>query len=544
MKKNSIEIERMRCNYIVPVGEQNAAGIKEKLDNVAGSLLEQECDRVLSHRYSDDSSIIFIRHLRIDFALNAAKLDGRDIAKHWGGRIASTIVNTLANQLDGHNVVRFAGNTDYIAGFLIDLLRGVAWRKWYFQGLEHLKKYDNKRIIKELLSRERDIVEDVLLRIIEGKSLEEFLNNLTEDDAGVIYEDYLDVRQRHVSRSYKELISALSEIINNNPLDFHGDRLPGYKNYMNLYLKAIQKHPDLRSVDRLRRAVKLTILLKEFSRRYEGGAALSNLIEEGGLGRLVGFIKAKGESEFSGLAAMVREVINSEGEGTLLDIVKGVEDGVCKTALKKIFTLYGGLFILIRTIIDTKLHLLVSSAPFPEYEHLPKTRVFFLFLAQKISGLKELNYENIDPGLLLFAGFKNPPVPGILKEYIQSITPEMNRKYLELLMKFFSQKQEDLNEILSTTPGNPEFESVLDITTRLVYGYFAGSLRRFEKSSTEYIFKNFIQRQSEILLEQYTFHIKLSKKSLDLVLRMSGFLEDIQKVPWLDNRSIKFTLGN
>ncbi len=542
MEKNTVEIERLCCNYIVPDRVQNASGIKEKLDNVAGGLLAQECDRVLSHRSSDDSSIIFIRHLRIDFVLNTYRLDDMAIARQWGERISSTILSALANRIDGNNIIIFPGNADYIAGFLVDLLNGVAWQKWYYQGLEHLRKFDNRGAIKELLCHERKIVEDILLGVVEEKCLEKFLNNLTEDDTKAIYEDYLEACDRHASRSYKELISALTEIIDNVPLSFYGDRLPGYKNYLDLYLKAIQKHTDLRSIDNLRNAVKLTILLKEFSRRYEGRAALSNLIEDGGIGRLVGFIQAKGDDGFPGLADMVREVINSEGQEALLDIVKGSEEKACDTALTKTFTPYGGLFILIRTIIDTKLHLLVNSSPFPEYEHLSKTKVFFLFLAQKISGLKELLYEKIDPGLLRFAGFNNPPMPGILKEYIQSITPEMNMKYLELLMDSFSQKQENLNEAFAATSENPDIESVLDITTKLIYGHFTSSLSRFEKSSADYVFKNFLQRQSEIVVEQDTLHIKLAKKPLDLVLRMSGFLEEIQSVPWLENKSISFAL--
>ncbi|MFQ5888370.1 MAG: hypothetical protein ACE5HY_06705, partial [Candidatus Hydrothermarchaeales archaeon] len=112
----------------------------------------------------------------------------------------------------------------------------------------------------------------------------------------------------------------------------------------------------------------------------------------------------------------------------------------------------------------------------------------------------------------------------------------------ESLSTIFSHSLEPLKGNLSKKPEDTDFDTILNITKRLMYMNFSGRLRRFEKSNPEYIFKNFLYRQSEITVSQDIIHIKLSKRPLDVVLRLSGLIEDINRVPWLDNRSIKFTL--
>jgi hypothetical protein len=538
-----VEIDNFQSNYLIQRRERNHDGIiKEKLDAIANHFLDQECSRVLSRTLSSNDSQIFIKDLKISFHLNTAQLDDKAIANLWANEMSSAILNAVANPAYSNNIVRFPNISEYLASFIIDLTRGVAWQKWYYQGLKHLGKFDNRGLIKELLSQNREIIEDILLLLAEKDSLGEFLRELREEDIEIIYDDYLDTYERHSSRSFKDLVAILSESLNENAFNLPGEQFCSFKNYLSIYLRTIQRYPELKSVASMRKAVRLTFLLMELFGRYESTGVLGGFVEQGNIDGFLSFVQAERNRELLVLQVLTKEVIKSEGRKALLDIAKFVKEKTETISTRKIVTPYGGIFLLIRTLLEVNLHLIIEGSSFPERKNLPKTKAFLLFLCQKIAGHEALRCDGIDMGILLFAGFRNHPVPSLLREYTEKVTPEMNREFLESVKTACPQSVETFNRNVPEKHADIDFESTLDITKKLIYKTFSSRLKKFEKSSPEYIFENFLHRPSEIILDGDILHIKLSKKPLDVVLRLSGLLEIIRGVPWLDNRSIEFEL--
>jgi len=87
-----------------------------------------------------------------------------------------------------------------------------------------------------------------------------------------------------------------------------------------------------------------------------------------------------------------------------------------------------------------------------------------------------------------------------------------------------------------------DFETIISETAKCVYQLFAARLKGFEHSSTEYLLENFLRRSAEITLNAEMLHVRLTPKPLDIVLRLSGFLDSIASVPWLEDRRVEFSL--
>jgi hypothetical protein len=67
-------------------------------------------------------------------------------------------------------------------------------------------------------------------------------------------------------------------------------------------------------------------------------------------------------------------------------------------------------------------------------------------------------------------------------------------------------------------------------------------LSRFSESSVPYVLRNFIRRAGTIHAHAEGLTVDLEPMPLDIVLELSGYLEEIVRVPWLDGRSIRFRI--
>jgi len=529
----TVEIERLQCKYQVSSVEKIPYQVRQRLDQVALSLLSSECDRIFSPIFSDDSPLVFIKSLKTRFSLSLGRLNDDNVASLWAERIASATRSAMLGSDARGNVIVFRNSSEYLASFIGDLLAGVAWQKWYYQQLKDLRKLDNRGIIIQLFNQNREETEDTLVLLTQRNDLNRLLKVLREEDVEALYEGCLDTRKKHSSRSYRELVSMLAEIHEKSRGYLQGEDSYCYKNFLSVYMMALQDHPELKSVASLKQAVKLTFLLTELAQRHQDTRFLEEPAERWGM-----------EPGYQNLSALIKEAVNLEGRDALLKMAKAAIQRKHKICSKKMITSHGGVFMLIRVLLDNRFHLLTESAPFPQSVHLSKTRVFLLLLAQKIAGHKKFLFEGIDPGLLLFAGYTSHPAPGLIKDYIQSLTPEINRQFMESLSSAIPEHLNSLKEGLLKTDEFADFDAGMAVAARLVYHLFAKRLRRFDRSSPEYLFENFLRRTAQITVEEGLISIRLSPKPLDVVLRLSGLLEDINQVPWLDNRDVKFILGH
>jgi len=527
-----VEVENFHCNYLFSKGEKDPNTLQQRLDSIAHHLLEETIERFLPSSLRTDNILFLINDLKITFPIKGRKFNDNKIAALWGKQITSAIAKAIADPSDRNNIILYSSQAEFVVNFIVDIIKGTAWTKWQYQSFEHLKKFDTRGLIKEILQQNREIAEDVFMLFAGMNSLGDLLGELNEGDVEYIFNDFLAIQVKSGSKKNNELFRVLAYVLDHNVLELRGEKFLSFKNYFTLYIQTIHKHPEFRAVPQLKKAVRLTFLLKDFLRTYNGSDALAKSIA------------TTTDKRFAELHGLWQEVIGNGREEVVAEIVSQISGKEKVSKTERIITPYGGLFLLIRSILDKGLDLLIQNSSFPAKDNLPKLKVMLLFLARKISGFDVFIFEGFDPGPLFFAGFRDPPVPSLLKEFIEAVTPEMNSNFQTALLNSFPHEKETLLSLVPQDKKQVNLESTLNVLTALLFKFFAARLRRFENSKPEYIFANFLHRPAELILEDDCVTVKLSKKPLDIILNMSGYIEEIRGVHWLDNRSIKFILAN
>jgi hypothetical protein len=90
-------------------------------------------------------------------------------------------------------------------------------------------------------------------------------------------------------------------------------------------------------------------------------------------------------------------------------------------------------------------------------------------------------------------------------------------------------------------------EPNLDLTTTrltsLLLRMWARWLRGFSDASVDFLLDNFIRRTGRLYVDKELLFVELERRPLDVVLEMAGYLADLERVPWLPGKRIKFSLA-
>jgi hypothetical protein len=90
--------------------------------------------------------------------------------------------------------------------------------------------------------------------------------------------------------------------------------------------------------------------------------------------------------------------------------------------------------------------------------------------------------------------------------------------------------------------GNPSLDRTTTFVTCLLVKMWARWLRGFSTSSSAFLIDNFIRRPGRIYDQKDVIVIEFERRSLDVVIEMAGYLADLERVPWLPGKRIKFAL--
>ena len=93
--------------------------------------------------------------------------------------------------------------------------------------------------------------------------------------------------------------------------------------------------------------------------------------------------------------------------------------------------------------------------------------------------------------------------------------------------------------------GGSETDLPLAIVACMLLRMWSFWLRGFSSSSIPFLLENFVRRRGRVHVVDEGLLIELERRPLDIVLRMAGYLDDLERVPWLDGGRIKFQVrGN
>jgi hypothetical protein len=90
---------------------------------------------------------------------------------------------------------------------------------------------------------------------------------------------------------------------------------------------------------------------------------------------------------------------------------------------------------------------------------------------------------------------------------------------------------------------NPDIVAALFAIASSLLRLWARWLRQFAGSSAHYLLRNFIRRRGRLVVEPGRLTVYLESKPLDLVLEMAGYQREIEPVPGLLDRAIRFRWG-
>lgn len=90
--------------------------------------------------------------------------------------------------------------------------------------------------------------------------------------------------------------------------------------------------------------------------------------------------------------------------------------------------------------------------------------------------------------------------------------------------------------------GKPELDLSLSVLACMMLRTWSSWLRGFSSSSVPFLLANLVRRRGRLYRLQDGLNIELERLPLDVLLEMSGYLEDLENVPWCAGGRVKFQL--
>ena len=146
---SSVTIDRLECAISLPPGLEHPGAAAEQLRRVAERSLAGASAAALAHLPRGDDAVYRIRRLDIELWVDPQAMSESEIAARWGAQLARAITAAVAGG-GSRQVVCFASALDYVRAFLVDLLAGRAWSKWYYQEFRPLRSLPAEAVALQL----------------------------------------------------------------------------------------------------------------------------------------------------------------------------------------------------------------------------------------------------------------------------------------------------------------------------------------------------------------------------------------------------------
>lgn len=206
-------IQRFTANYLVQKDHPSPLNIRSRLDALVRDLIgDAIAQYVAANSVHGSKEMWFIRKLEVDVAVNSAWQDDVIIA-NWARKFVATLSAEIESGTYNDSVVRFSDRKEYVAQFLVDLLDGAAWSKWYYREFSGLKLLTSSSALRTALNREeKQDIDDVLTSVYSRRS-KELLSTISEADAGALLSSLKDGFQSDDSYNANSSIRAWTSTI-------------------------------------------------------------------------------------------------------------------------------------------------------------------------------------------------------------------------------------------------------------------------------------------------------------------------------------------
>jgi hypothetical protein len=170
----------------------------------------------------------------------------------------------------------------------------------------------------------------------------------------------------------------------------------------------------------------------------------------------------------------------------------------------------------------------------------PPVVMLFVLVAQRITGEKTFTDGSLDRGLCLLAGIDPAPTLDDLRAVCREADSTDFSNFHNAVLRIAAGHRLAFLDAEKTT--NPDLDSTIATVTCLLLRMWARWLHGFSDSSLEFLIDSFLRRPGRIYAEKDFLLVELERRSLDVVLEMAGYFADLERVPWLPGKRIKFSL--
>jgi hypothetical protein len=534
MQNDSIHIHHLDSHYRIPKSQDSPSALQRRLDHIAKGLLARAWDDRIARMGVQDNAFYFIKSMAVNLTLDFANRDDRALAMSWAGALQQGVMRTLSRR--DHNVIVFRDRSEFVAGFLGDLLRGRAWENWYYHEFEFLRTLSLSQAAVRVLTDDGDTGRDALLELARRDDLDLFLTALNDAEVEAIVSHCLlpSGPEIMLTNRYTAWVQGLRSSLR-FPLTAVLAR-----DVARLYLGLLGEQPELGPDVNLARFIRDLLRLRQGDWQQHEGRKFLTMLK--------------------------REVANTE----LAALLQDLQDQTQPAATSRVFTRYGGIFLLMPAMVEMRLHEFLQSCPYPEPQETSKINLLLSVIALQCLGSQNAAQARHDGGLARFAGLAAAPassqsfdkLEASLQQYAQVLTTEMH----EVFMKSFQAHHQETakrtglflrsQNISSGDLDNPkafslnweagsflpdrEWDLALATASAAALRWFAAKLGAFADSSPDYLRRNFLESHAEIEIFADRLVVRFLTCPLQMVLRMAGFDHGTWTVPWLKERKLEF----
>jgi hypothetical protein len=440
-ERASVNILRLEAVYVVPRGHPAPDDLRKRLDHLARKQLAESCQRILTRALDPkDPSVWFIRHLDVGLALDAGALESDPVAEAWAAHVSKSLVQTVARGPDAESVVYFPDRPAYLAQFVRDLAEGRAWSKWYYE--DSLRSLPTGHAIAQAFTREPQHAAATLGRLIADGGFEKFLKTLSEPDARMVYGACFTFQP---SRSTARR-AAVDSVLAAWPVafsQFDGFGAADCRGALCLLATLYKSSPDLAFDAELRSAIDNLGHFAQLLSKVAEPEALARKLAAGDLKSALEIAILSGASNYTepllfveGLGrndvVWMRKLVGTVGRATTTPInIRGATDAGSRSFV----TPFGGVFLLLPSLLDHSLDQIINEAPCDEPPEVSQSALLRLTTLLKLVGGDRALDAIDDPAVLLAAGLEKPVARDSLKAMSELATAKMNLDCMRRLTK-------------------------------------------------------------------------------------------------------------
>lgn len=150
-------IGSLHCRYFVTEPAQGVE-LVNCLDRVARERLPESMMEALDSALAHDSTVYIVRSVKAQLALQAeGSFTDQEIGQQWGKCLARAVMRAISGDRSGSaNLVTFTSEADYTAQFIVDLIRGTAWERWFYAPFSYLRNDLPSTAIQRILAERSD----------------------------------------------------------------------------------------------------------------------------------------------------------------------------------------------------------------------------------------------------------------------------------------------------------------------------------------------------------------------------------------------------